>query len=95
MSRPADMTERELADALHAVSDKLCTRLPERARKLLERHHARLVAWLSIRLDDRADLEEQRRVDEYLDDCRGANASLPQRMHEAARDVMRRERSDV
>jgi hypothetical protein len=72
MSRPADMTERELADALHAVSDKLGVELPARARKLLETHHTRLVAWLSIRLEDRADLEEQRCVDTYLDEVRGA-----------------------
>lgn len=72
MSHPADMTERELVDALHAVSGKLCTPLPERARKQLELHHARLVAWLSIRHEDRADLEEQRRVDEYMEARRGA-----------------------
>lgn len=65
------MTERELADALHAVSDKLCTALPERARKLLELHHTRLVAWLSIRLDDRVEDEEQRRVDAHLEDSHG------------------------
>jgi hypothetical protein len=72
MSRPANMTERQLADALFAVTDKLGTTLPDRARKLLSAHHDRLVAWMSIRLEDRADLEEQRRVDALMDELRGA-----------------------
>lgn len=71
--RPCDMNLEQCSDAIRAINGALMTRrLSGSASQLLARHRDRIVEQSSMLHEDADAAEEQRRVDAYLDERRGA-----------------------
>jgi len=71
MTRPSDMTDEELVRAVRSINDTLTVRpLSARARRTLDAFRERLIDHLSMHDEERDALEEERRIDAYMDEAR-------------------------